>query len=320
MNGGEQSWEKEKAVIMSDDTNNPQLSVVIASLNGKPYLEACLAGLARQQGDIVVEVIVADCVGSEVVTFVEREHPDVILIPFDTPKSVPQLRAAGILKSTGNIVVITEDHCIPSDDWYVSLVESHQTHDNLAIGGAVDNAATERQIDWAVYFCEYSNFLSPVPNGIVHDLPGPNVSYKREAVSLMEDMLEDGYWENFLHQRLEENGHMLRSDSSVQVYHKKHFTWGDFLSERFHYGRWYAGTRNQFTSLPKRLFYLAFSPALPPLILYRLYQRVSQRGDDEHMSEFMRSLPYIMVFTLAWAAGEFAGYATGPGDSVMALR
>ena len=44
-----------------------------------------------------------------------------------------------------------------------------------------------------------------------------------------------------------------------------------------------------------------FSPLLPPLILYRLYKRVNSRGSQQHMSEFMRSLPYIMIFTLAWA-------------------
>ena len=200
---GNNQGQIEELQFCLNKSRSHNLSVVIASLNGKPYLEACLSALARQEGDVAAEVIVADCVGAEVVNYVRENHSDVLLIPFDTPKSVPQLRAAGILKATGDIIVITEDHCIPVEDWYISLVKTHQAHDNLVIGGAVDNAATQRRIDWAVYFCEYSNFLSPAPAGIVHDLPGPNVSYKREAVALMEDMLEDGYWENFLHQRLE---------------------------------------------------------------------------------------------------------------------
>ena len=35
--------------------------------------------------------------------------------------------------------------------------------------------------------------------------------------------------------------------------------------------------------------------------------------------EFVQALPIIFVFLVAWAAGEFAGYATGPGDSVLHL-
>ena len=302
---------------MSDATRNPQLSVVIASLNGRPYIDACLQSLHNQTGSIRAEIIVADCIGTDVTNFVKASYPDVHLIEFGEPKSVPELRAAGLLVAKGDIAVITEDHCIPAENWYEALVASHAKHENVAIGGAVDNAATERRIDWAVYFCEYSSFISPVPDGIVHDLPGPNVSYKRAALDLMHDMLEDGYWENFLHQRLEATGHELRSDPTIVVWHKKHFTMSSFLSERFHYGRWFAGTRNEFSSPARRLYYLAFSPLLPPLIMYRLYKRVTSRG--QHYGDFIRSLPYIAVFTLAWAVGEFVGYASGPGSSVMKL-
>ncbi len=298
-------------------SEQPQLSIVIASLNGRPYIDSCLAALMKQQGMVSAEVIVADCVGASVTDFVRSEYPQVRLIAFDEPKSVPELRSAGILVAQGDVIAITEDHCVPPEDWYEALVRAHAAYPGPAIGGAVDNAATERVMDWAVYFCEYSNFTSPVPAGVVHDLPGPNVSYKRAALDSMRDMLVDGYWENFLHQRLESLGYELWSDPTVKVWHKKHFTFGSFLSERFHYGRWFAGTRNQFTSPGKRLFYLAFSPLLPPLILKRLISRVRSRG--RHYGAFMRALPLIFVFTLAWAAGEFVGYATGPGRSVLKL-
>ncbi len=296
----------------------PALTVVIASLNGKRYIEACLASLRKQTGNVDAEIIVADCVGKEVTDMVKREYPEVKLIEFNERKSVPELRGAGLLQATGEIVAMTEDHCIAAENWFVSMIQSHADHpQNPAIGGVVDNAATERLIDWSVYFCEYSAYSSPLPEGVTHDLPGPNVSYKRAALDQMRDMLEGGYWEVFLHQRLESLGYQLYADPKIQIWHKKHFTFGDFLSERFHYGRWFGGTRNQFSSLPKRLFYLAFSPLLPPLILKRLRDRVYSRG--QNLDKFNQSLPYIIVFSLAWAAGEFFGYLTGPGRSVMKL-
>lgn len=294
------------------------LSVVIASLNGRPYIDACLKSLAAQTGEVNAEIIVVDCVGATVTDFIRTEYPDVQVIAFDERKSVPQLRAAGMLAARGRVIAITEDHCIPAADWFTSLVAAHARYPELAIGGAVDNAANERRIDWAVYVCEYLNFASPVTAGFVHDLPGPNVSYKRETLDLIRPMLTDGYWENFIHNHLESEGHALRSEPSLVVWHKKHFTWGSFLSERFHYGRWFAGTRNRFSSPAKRAFYLLFSPLLPPLILRRLVKRAQLR--PQLMPEFRRSLPLIAVFTLAWALGEFVGYAAGPGDSVYQLR
>jgi GT2 family glycosyltransferase len=297
--------------------DNPQLSIVIASINGRPYLEACLEALARQRGDIAAEVIVADCVGRSVTDFVRAEHPQVRLIELAGPQSVPALRSAGILVARGEIVAITEDHCIPAEDWYKSMVCAHREHPGPAIGGAVDNAATERPIDWAVYFCEYSNFSSPVRHGVVRDLPGPNVSYKRTAIPELEDLVREGYWETFLHWRLEAQGHALWSDPRVRVIHRKSFRFGTFFRERYHYGRAFAGTRNESVSVARRLYYIAFSPFLPPLLLARIARRVLSR--DRCVGRFVRALPYLAVFTIAWSAGEWIGYATGPGESALQL-
>lgn len=297
--------------------DNPQLSIVIASINGRPYLDACLEALARQRGDIAAEVIVADCVGRSVAGFVRAEHPQVRLIELAGPQSVPALRSAGILAARGEIIAITEDHCIPAEDWYESMVRAHAEHSGPAIGGAVDNAATERLIDWAVYFCEYSNFSSPVAHGVVRDLPGPNVSYKRTAIPELEDLVRGGYWETFLHWRLEAQGHALWSDPTVRVLHRKSFRLGSFFRERYHYGRAFAGTRNESASAARRLYYLIFSPLLPPLLLVRIARRVLSRG--RHAGRFVLALPYLVVFMIAWSAGEWVGYAAGPGESALQL-
>lgn len=301
----------------SSPAESPQLSIVIASINGRPYLDSCLEALDRQQGGVAAEVIVADCVGPSVCEFVRERHPGVRLISFDQPKSVPELRSAGILAANGQIVVITEDHCIPETDWYRSIAAAHGRCPEPAIGGSVDNAADQRIVDWAVYFCEYSNFMSPVEEGVVHDLPGPNVSYKRSALDPLQHLIRDGYWETFLHWRLEELGFKLWSDPSVRVLHKKHYRLGEFLAERFHYGRAFAGTRNEFSSRGRRLYYLLASPALPPVLMLRIGRRVLRR--KRHLGTYLRALPMIGLFMLAWAAGEWTGYAFGPGRSSLEL-
>lgn len=295
----------------------PQLSVVIASVNGRPYIDDCLEGLQHQEGEICTEIIVTDSVGSTVTDFIQAEFPHVQLIPFKEQKNVPQLRSAGILSAKGAIVAITEDHCIPASDWFQSLVDSHQSHKGPAIGGAVDNAATNSAIDWAAFFCEYSNYISPVPRGVVHDLPGPNVSYKREVLDEMEDLLVEGYRETFLHQYLEAQGYQLSSDPSLVVRHKKHFSMGGFMKERFHYGRWYAGTRNKSITPPRRAYYLFFSPVLPLLLSARISRRVFSRG--RHYREFVTAFPILFIFLIAWAVGEIVGYAFGPGESVYEI-
>lgn len=295
----------------------PQISTIIASINGRAYLEQCLNALEKQDGAISAEVIVADCVGEEVTNFVTSQHPSVRLISFAQKQSVPKLRASAIAEARGEIIAITEDHCIPPTGWYQSLLKAHAMNPAPAIGGAVDNGATKRIIDWAVFFCEYSNFISPVADGVVHDLPGPNVSYKRQAVRHILDETKDEYWETFVHGQLESEGKQLWSDPSVSMIHKKHFTFSDFLSERFHYSRAFAGTRNNSISMKQRLIYLFGSPLLPPMLMMRISKRVLAK--KRHLGEFVLSLPYLLSFMLAWSVGEFIGYATGPGDSALYL-
>ncbi|WP_218081774.1 glycosyltransferase family 2 protein [Anthocerotibacter panamensis] len=296
---------------------NPQLSVVIASINGWSYLSECLRALAKQTGDIPAEIIVADCIGPQVTDRIAAAYPEVHLISFRESRSVAQLRAAAIAIARGEIIAITEDHCIPPSDWYTSVLQAHANHSAPAIGGAVDNGATERLIDWAVFFCEYSTFISPMPLGVVHDLPGPNVSYKQSALVALGSLIKEEFWETSVHSAFEQCGQPLWSDPTVRVIHKKHFTLQDFLSERYHYSRAYAGGRNAALGPGKRLVYFLGSPLLAPLMLTRISQRVLTK--KRHLGTYLRTLPYLGLFLLAWVVGEAVGYALGPGDSALYL-
>jgi hypothetical protein len=275
-----------------------------------------LEALAKQRGDIKTEIIVVDCVGTAVVELMNTCFPWMRLIEVPERQSIAQLRSIGIGEARGKIIAITEDHCIPAPDWCQTIIKVHAARAEPAIGGAVDNAATQRLIDWAVYFCEYSYFSSRVPHGPVDKLPAPNVSYKRAALEEMRDLWINGYQENLLHQQLAAQGYRLWSDPSLVVWHKKHFTLRSFGAERFHYGRWFAGTRGQIDPA-RRIFYLLVSPLLPALILVRLARRVY--NEQRLWGLFIRSLPYISIFLVIWAAGEMSGYACGPGDSAFYL-
>ena len=150
----------------------PQISVVIASVNGLPYPLACLESLASQDGDISAEVVLADCTGPATVAAVRERFPDVRLLAFDDRMSVPFLRAAGIREARGRLVAVTEDHCVPREDWYRQMVAAHHDRAWAAVGGGVENGSTERIVDWAVFFCEYSQHMSPVPEGPSDFIPG----------------------------------------------------------------------------------------------------------------------------------------------------
>ena len=305
--------------MLANETHRPKISVVIASVNGPEYLDECLDALRKQTVRGQDEIIVADCCGDSVAELIRSKYPGVKLISFRERKTIPELRAIGMKNSQGDLVTITEDHCLAEPHWYERMI---QAHDRIhgAIGGAVENdASIQRAVDWAVYFCEYSKFMNPIPTGEVGDIPGNNTSYRREFLDYISEMLDQGnFWESFLNGRLMEKGVKLYSDASIIVYHKKVFGFGYFVGQRYHYGRSYAGMRVTGTPFWKKLVYAGFCPLLPALLIGRIGWRVFSK--KRHRDKFIKGFPFLVLFTFCWAWGEFVGYLFGPGESLLKVE
>ena len=301
--------------------SRPKISVVIASVNGAGHVDDCLKSLANQTVKGVDEVIITDCCGDGVTELIRTKYPqpNIRLFSYTERKTIPELRAIGMKEARGDIIAITEDHCVAEPHWYERMLRAHAEHYG-AIGGAVENdASITGIIDWAVYFCEYSAFLNPVPTGETNDIPGNNTSYRREFLEHIRDMLDAGnFWEGFLNGRLMEKGIKVYSFPEIIVYHKKVFGFRYFLSQRYHYGRSYAGMRVENAPFWKKLAYAGFCPLLPALLIGRIGYRVLVK--KRYLGKFFASFPFLVIFSLAWAWGEFVGYLFGPGDSLLKVE
>ena len=196
------------------------LSVVIASVNGMPYLGKCLDALAERCPD--AEVVVADWTDEATRAEVRERWPHVKLLSFDEPMAIPELRAAGVLAATARVVALIEDHCLVAPAWGDRLAAGHAAGHNV-VGGPIRNVATERIRDWAAFFCEYSGVMEPMPAGRVDGLPGMNVSYGPAAREAIDDLLREGRWENWLHPRLEDSDFELWCEPEAVVEHDKDF-------------------------------------------------------------------------------------------------
>jgi glycosyltransferase involved in cell wall biosynthesis len=304
---------------MVHGTAKPALSIVIASVNGYRYIAQCLRSLEKQRAKEHAEVIVAECSGDDTAHWVAEEYPHVKVIPISTPRSIPELRSIGIREAKADIVATAEDHCLFDEHWYAQILKAHQANPQPAIGGAVENGSRERLVDWAAYICEYGKFMLPFAPGSSTDLPGPNVSYKRDILEqTCGDLLDRGVWENVLHGRLLSWGMELRLDPSIVVYHAKTFGFWEFLTQRYYFGRSYAAVRVATAPRRVRLFFVAISLLLPPLFLWR-YARyfVAKR---RFIKEVLKTFPLLVLFAVAWSVGEFFGYAFGDGGASLRVK
>ena len=289
-----------------------ELSVVVPSVNGLGDLVGCIAAL-EAQSDVRPEILVVDRLGEEVRAEVGRRFPNakVIAVPSDT--TIPRMREIAFAAATGEAVAVIEDHVIVPRGWARALLDARR-ETGAVVGGSIDNAARSSVVDWAAFLCEYSHCITPLPSGPTNALPGNNVIYDRALLQRYRDTIAAGKWENHLHDAMHRDGVPMVLRPEIGVGHKKHYTVGEYLSQRFLYARSYAGERVKGMPLAKRLSYGAAAFALPPLLMYRTVTRVLAKR--RYRMQLLLSIPLLVLFIASWTAGEIIGYWMGPADSL----
>jgi len=107
------------------------------------------------------EIIVADGHGKGLPDDVTDRYPEVIWLK-QPGGSVFYLRGLAMARARGEIVAVTEDHCEVTPGWCERTIRAHKEYPAAAaIGGAVENGATERLIDWAHFFLVFAPFTPP---------------------------------------------------------------------------------------------------------------------------------------------------------------
>ncbi|MEP6690218.1 MAG: glycosyltransferase [Gemmatimonadaceae bacterium] len=286
----------------------PSLSVVVASNRDRSLLEACLASLVDQCRRENAELIVARSGLTPDATALRRAFPSVLFVNAPDDASIPQLRGIGMTEASGDIVALTEDHCLAHPDWLQTLAR-HVGDGADVIGGGMDNAQRTRLVDWGAYFAEYG-FFAPSRKSGEHESPlltGANVAYSRRVVEEVIALARENQWENVAHGRLRARGSILRFVSTAEISQNQQYSFWPFCADRYVHGRDYARKRLSEEKV-NRWALLAGSPLLPFLLTWRV-ARAATKG---RTGTFVRALPATFAFLASWSIGEAAGYLRGP--------
>jgi hypothetical protein len=292
------------------------LAVIVPAVNTLGDVFDALAALNAQRSEVELEVLVVNRLGAAAGAAIRTDAPWVRVLQVSEDVTIPQMRALAFREAKSAAVAVIEDHVIAPPGWAKRMCELAREH--AVAAGAVENAATTTLLDWAAFLCEYSHCLPPLPAGEAEWLTGNNTVYQRERVAKHLALLEAGQWENTLHDALRAEGVKLWCEPSLIIGHKKHYTFGEYFSQRYLYARSYAGARVAGASAAKKLAMGAAAFALPPLLFARTVQRILAKG--AHTEKLWPSLPLIATFVLAWGAGEVVGYWFGAGGSLAKVK
>jgi glycosyltransferase involved in cell wall biosynthesis len=293
-------------------TGHPKknLSVILPVVNPCSPIEECVESLRRSCPE--AEVIVANRCGRRKGILLKEKYPWVKLIEASPHMTIPQLRGLAFLLCSGDVIAVIEDHCIVEPGWARAVMDAHD-QGYPVIGGSVENAACERLVDWAAFFCEYSQAMKPILEGEVDAVPGNNVSYKRWVLEKFYQQLEAGEWDFVLHEHMRAAGIPLYSVPSITVYHKMSGSLKWVLLQKFHFARSFAGRRFIKAKRLQRAAYGMGALLLPFLLLGRIFPCVWNKR--KHRCELLLSLPFLNMLLLSWGAGEAVGYLFGAGSS-----
>lgn len=291
----------------------PSLSVVVVTFAGSAYLGKCLQALLFQMNVHDLEIIVPCDESVSDLSVLQKKFPKIRFITTGGHRTFAELRALGVANARGTIIALTEDHCTPDPDWCERILQTH-IGSYAAAGGAVEKAAPDTALNWALYLSDYARYMNPRPEGYSSELTDCNVSYKRSALNAIADVWQLEFHEPAVHGALQASGQSLWFSPNIIVYQQRSVRFGDAVRDRYVFGRLFGSGRAGAGSILPRFFYGMISILLPPLLVGRVARHVFRR---HRVGIFVRSLPALIVLNSAWAWGEFLGYVTGRPDTSL---
>jgi glycosyltransferase involved in cell wall biosynthesis len=289
------------------------VSVVIASVESKHSIRACLDSVRKALVGTQSEVLVVDASRDESGTIAERELGSGGVLRCPPGTLTPDLWAVGIARTTGRVVALTTGHFVVEATWLASLMSALQEGE-MGAAGRMDLANETAVTDWAVFYLRYSEFLGE-PERIERGVPGipaDNAAYDGDAIRRFVTATDDGFWEVEFHRHLHTAGGSLALVSGATASYGRSFPFLTIAGHRYRHGRHSGAWRvsRKIRSVPAIV--VAF-PLVPFALAARTWRRV--RASTVHRSRFLRALPQFLVLASLWAVGEAVGALSGAPPS-----
>ncbi|MDX1394427.1 MAG: glycosyltransferase [Gemmatimonadota bacterium] len=283
------------------------VTVAIVAICGAPHLRRCLAALDAQDGAPAFDILVVYDPHLEDLQALAGERSDVRFVSNVGQRTPLELASRAVGEASGELVLLTEDHCVPAPSW-VSAMVAAQAEDRAVVGGAVEPLEGTTTADWAFYLVDYYRYMPPVGAGPSPTLTVCNASYRADRLRVIESTWSEIFHETAINDELASRFGMLWLEPSARVGMRRHVRFRDALYERYAFGRLFGCTRLSFLPAWRRFYYVVLAPALPAILFSRMW-RASSRS-RETRRRFRRAAAHVAALVVAWSWGEWLGYLT----------
>lgn len=290
----------------------PRMSCILATDTYdtiRPVIERFRRQSVKHQLEIVLVTTSAKAVSPALAHREEFAGMQIIEVPTIVPLAVP--RAAGIRAASAPLVFIGETHTFPHQDFAEVLINTLDGPWAAVIPG-FHNANPKTAISCASFIADYGPWVDGVPAGEIERHPLYNCVFRRSVLLEFGDRLVSALsYSDELPLTLKARGHRVYFEPAARIEHLNIARPWAWVHERFVCGMLTAAQRATRWSTARRLFYVAASILIPFVLLKRVVPGaiVTARGRDLPRA----TLALVVLGMFVRSAGEFVGYAIGPG-------
>lgn len=230
-------------------------------------------------------------------------------VELDSIHPIPRSRAEGIRASSAPVIFLGETHSFPNPELAESLIAAHESNWD-AVVPALSNANPESAWSWASFLMDYGTWHETRQQGEIGGGPTWNVAYRKSLLMEVDDRLdlamehgdELAVW-------LQSRKARTYFEPRARLAHANVERFRDWIEQRFILGVLVAASRRKRWTALKRLVYVAGSPLIPLVILYRLRSTVRSLLAQRTLP--LRAVPALALGTVVRSAGEAIGYLRG---------
>jgi len=295
---------------------NPTVAVAVVCICSAQHLAHCLEGLRAQVEAPPLQIIVRYDPTLAGIEQVARRFPEAHVGASPDERTPLELSAAALRACDADVVMLTEDHCVPRQDWVRRMLDA-RAPGRAVVGGRMEILSGSSAVDWAFYYADFFRYAAPVAEGPSPTLTVCNVAYDRSQLETIRSLWSERFEEPAVHNALRERYGVLWLTDSSEMVMRRSVSLRDALRERYQFGRIFGHTRITHVSTARRSLLAAVSPALPVLLLGRMLAKALKSPSLRR--DFARSFIPLAAMVFCWSWGEGLGYVTGRGPRSLTL-
>jgi len=298
-----------------------RLGVVMVVGDCRDRGQHALDCLCAQDALDAMQIVVVDVApeGAEPLSAPEGAPVEILRLP--DVRRWAQARRAGLERLTTEIVAFVEEHCFTDPGWARALIGAHEGP-WATVGYSFRNANPDSYVSRSAMLTDYGLWLEPVGRGPVENLPGNNISYKREAFLSLGDRLEAALATDFVaHETFRERGLPMFLEPSARAAHMNFTTVWETGLTNYIWCRAMAAQRataRDWTPL-RRVLQGVVTPATAPA--FRVVRLLRTMRDRRPLwKDLAVGLPVFVAVSMWAGFGEAAGYLAGAGNAEEQLK